>query len=376
MRESGAAEFTPGAAGGHIFEASLTMRPITAGPANAQREFLRWARRRALLIGALGLIAVLGVLADLTTGPAGLPVAEAIRSLTGWGEVARATDVIVWDVRLPVALMAPLIGAALGLAGAEMQTVLENPLAEPFTLGVSSVAALGAGLVLVLGIALPGVPQAWTVSANAFVFALGSLLLLQALARLRGNDPKVLILFGIALNFAAGACLSLLQFIATPDALQALAFWSMGSLAGADWPQLGLLALVLAACAPFSLLAATRMTALTMGEEQARSFGVDVARLRRTSLLRVSLLAGAAVSMVGVVGFVGLAGPHIARLLVGEDHRFFVPASILTGAGIMSLASIAAKLLVPGVLLPVGLVTSLIGLPVFISLILRDRGVR
>ena len=116
------------------------------------------------------------------------------------------------------------------------------------------------------------------------------------------------------------------------------------------------------------------MTALRLGEEQARSFGVDVARLRRWSLLRVSLLAASAVSMVGVIGFVGLAGPHIARMLLGEDHRFFLPGSLLTGAVVMSLASLVSKTVVPGVLLPVGLVTSLIGLPIFFSLILRGRG--
>ncbi len=332
-------------------------------------------RRRAVLVAVMAAMAVLGIVLDLMTGPSGLPLSETLRALTG-AEVERATQVIVWQVRLPVAALALLVGAALALSGAEMQTVLENPLAEPFTLGVSASAALGAATAIVLGLTLPMLPAQWSISANAFLFALGALALLQLLGRLRGGGPEVLILFGIALNFSAAAFLSVLQFVASADALQQLVFWTMGSLSAASWQGVAALALVLAACMPFSLRAAWQLTALRMGEDQARSFGVDVDALRRWTLLRVSLLAATAVSLVGVIGFVGLAGPHIARMLVGEDHRFFLPASILTGALVMSLASTLSKMVVPGVLLPVGLVTSLIGLPVFFWLILRGRARR
>ena len=344
-------------------------------PASLLARYHRQNRRRAGLVALLALAALAAVVVDLITGPAGLPLGETLRALAG-GEVSRATSVIVWQVRLPVALMALLVGAALALAGAEMQTVLENPLAEPFTLGVSASAALGAAAAIVLGLGLPGLPAVWAVSANAFVFALGALAILQLMAGLRGGGPEVLILFGIALNFTAGALLSLLQFVASADALQQLVFWTMGSLSAASWPGLVLVALALAGAAPFAFRAAWRLTALRLGEEQARGFGVDVAALRRWALLRVSLLAATAVSMVGVIGFVGLAGPHIARMLVGEDHRYFLPASLLTGALVMSLASTLSKMLVAGVLLPVGLVTSLIGLPIFFALILRGRARR
>lgn len=335
-------------------------------------RYHRQGRRHALVVGALALATLAALLLDLVTGPAGLPLAETLRALTG-AEVSRATEVIVWDVRLPVACMALLVGAGLALAGAEMQTVLENPLAEPFTLGVSASAALGAAVAIVLGLALPGLPRVWSVSGNAFIFALGALGLLQLLGRIRGGGPEVLILFGVALNFTAAALLSLVQFIASADALQQLVFWTMGSLASAQWPGVAMLVLVLAAVVPFSFRAAWKLTALRLGEDQARSFGVDVTGLRRWTLLRVSLLSAAAVAMVGVIGFVGLAGPHIARMLVGENHRVFLPASLLTGALVMSLASTLSKTLVPGVLLPVGLVTSLIGLPIFFALILRGR---
>src|SRR5690606_22898786 len=223
----------------------------------------RQGRRNALLVGVLGVAALAALLLDLVTGPAGLPLAETLRALTG-GEVGRGTQVIVWDVRLPVACMALLVGAALALAGAEMQTVLENPLAESFTLGVSSSAALGAAVAIVLGLTLPGLPAVWSVSVNAFVFAVGALALLQLLGRLRGGGPEVLILFGVALNFTSAALLSLLQFVASADALQQLVFWTMGSLASAQWQGVLMLALVLAITVPFSFRAAWRLTALRL----------------------------------------------------------------------------------------------------------------
>lgn len=333
----------------------------------------RLLRRRTALVLLLGAGALASVLLDLMSGPSGLPVAQVIGALTGAGDATRGTQVIVWQVRLPVAVMALLVGAALSLSGAEMQTVLDNPLAEPFTLGVSAAAALGAGVAIVLGVAIPILPPVWAVPVNAFLFAIGALGLLQLASAIRGGGTEVVILLGIAVNFTAAALLALVQFVASPDALQQLVFWTMGSLANARWEGIGIVALALACCLPFSIAAAWRLTALRLGADQARGFGVDVARLRRWTLLRVSVLAAAAVSMVGVIGFVGLAGPHIARLAVGEDQRFLLPASLFTGALLMSLASVTSKLLVPGILLPVGIVTSLVGLPVFFLLVLQMR---
>ncbi|HBM57925.1 MAG TPA: iron ABC transporter permease [Citreicella sp.] len=335
----------------------------------------RRTRRRVALVAALGLGALASVLLDLVSGPSGLPLGQVLATLSG-AEVPRAAEVIVWQVRLPVAVMALLVGACLSLSGAEMQTVLDNPLAEPFTLGISAAAALGAGVAIVLGLALPGLPALWAVSGNAFLFALLALGLLQLASALRGGGSEVVILLGIAVNFTAAALLALVQFVASPDALQQLVFWTMGSLVNARWEGIAVLAAVLALCLPFSLAASWRLTALRLGAEQAQGFGLDVAHLRRWTLVRVSLLAAASVSMVGVVGFVGLAGPHIARMAVGEDHRFLLPASLFTGALLMSLASVASKLLVPGILLPVGIVTSLVGLPVFFALVLRKGDLR
>jgi iron complex transport system permease protein len=208
------------------------------------------------------------------------------------------------------------------------------------------------------------------VSLNAFIFAFGAMMLLQAATKLRGAGAEVLVLFGIALVFAFNALVALLQFIATDQALQQIVFWTMGSLARSSWEKVGLMALALALAVPFSLRAAWRLTVLRLGEDRARSFGVDVAATRRGALLRVSLLAGVSVAFVGTIGFVGLVGPHIARLLVGEDHRFFLPAAALCGALLLALSSVVSKLVVPGVLVPVGIVTALIGVPVFVVLVM------
>jgi len=330
-------------------------------------------RRRLFLLALLLAAGAAGFCLDLATGPSNLPLAEVIRALLDPGAADAPTRVILWEVRLPYALMAVLVGAALSLAGAEMQTILNNPLASPFTLGVSAAATLGAALAVVLGIGLPGVARSWIVPGNAFVFAFGSVLLLQALARVRGAGSETLVLFGIALVFTFNALVALLQFVATEQALQNLVFWSMGSVARASPEKLVVLGAVLACVAPFSLRAAWKLTALRLGDDRARSFGVDVGRLRFASLFRISLLAATAVAFVGTIGFIGLVGPHIARLLVGEDHRFLLPASVLTGAAVLSLASVASKVIVPGVVMPVGIVTSLIGVPVFLALIVARR---
>lgn len=335
--------------------------------------YYRSLHRRRLALAAIGLIALLSFLLDLGTGSMTVPVKQVIACIVG--DVGCPPDIalIVREVRLPVALMALLAGCALALAGAEMQTVLDNPLAEPFTLGVSTSAALGASLAIIGGVALGGITPTWAVPINAFLFALLSLLLLQALAALTRSGPSTLILFGIAIGLSAGALLSLIQFFASADALQQLFFWSMGSLARANWTTVAILALAVSLTAPLSLAQAWRMMAMRFGDDQARSFGIDVGRLRMFALVRISIVAGATVAFVGVIGFVGLVAPHIARMTVGGDHRFFLPASLLIGATLMSLASVASKTLVPGLALPIGIVTSLVGLPLFFGLIVRQH---
>lgn len=333
--------------------------------------YRRIVARRVATVAGLALLCVAAFALDLVTGPSALTPAQLFGGLLDPQSLTPAQSAIVFQVRLPYAVMAMLVGAALSLAGAEMQTILNNPLASPFTLGVSSAASFGAALAIVAGISLPFVPADWMVPLNAFACAFGSVLLLQLMARWRNTGVETVVLLGIALVFAFNALVAFVQFLSSQESLQQLVFWSMGSLSRATWQNTGVLAIALALVTPFSLLAANRLTSLRLGEDRARSFGVDVNRLRFFALLRVSVLAATSVAFVGTIGFIGLVGPHVARLLLGEDHRFLLPASLLTGALIMSLASVASKTLVPGVLMPVGVVTAIVGVPVFLFLIFR-----
>jgi len=330
--------------------------------------------RRVIVVVALGIISVLAFLLDLVTGPSSLTAGQVLQELWQRGTLSVPQSTIVWELRLPQAAMAFLVGAALSLSGAEMQTMLNNLLASPFTLGVSSAASFGAALAIIMGVSLPFVSGDWMVPLNAFLCAFGSILLLEAISRRRAAGTNTVVLFGIALVFTFNALVAFIQFVSSQEALQQLIFWSMGSLSRANWVSVYAMLAVLLLMFPFSMHAAHSMTVLRLGEDRARSFGVNVARLRFMSLLRISLLSGTAVAFVGTIGFIGLVGPHIARLMLGEDHRFLLPASLLTGGLIMSLASALSKILVPGVLLPVGIVTSIIGVPIFVILIFRKPG--
>lgn len=336
-------------------------------------DYRRSLRRRALVVAGLCAALLCAFVVDLMTGPSSLTAVDVLRGLVSPDTLSVPMRVVVFDVRLPQALMAVCVGAALALAGAEMQTILDNPLASPFTLGVSSAASFGAALAIVLHISLPGLKTEWAVAFNAFLFAFASVLVLQMLSQLRGNSGEALVLFGIAMVFTFNALVALIQFIASQDALQQLVFWSMGSLSRATPANLSILAFVFCLVALLSFRSAWSLTALSLGEDRARSFGIHVGRLRFASLLRVSLLAAISVAFVGTIGFIGLVGPHIARRLVGADHRFFLPTSMATGAVVMSLASVLSKTIVPGAIMPVGIVTALIGVPFFVSLVFVRR---
>lgn len=338
------------------------------------RGYRRFAWRRTLLLCLLAVLLLASVLVNIATGSADLSPIEVIRGILDPAALSAPLHVVIWEVRLPYALMAVVVGASLGLAGAEMQTVLNNPLASPSTLGVMYAATLGASLAIVLSLAAPlGLPDSYVVPVFAFLGALAATAVILTLSRIYGATVDAVILFGIAMVFALQALISLIQFVADSDSLQQIVFWTMGSLARATWEKVAIVVAVLALTAPMTGLQVWKLTALRGGEDYARSFGVAVGRLRITALVRASLLTAVAVSFTGVISFVGLIGPHIARLMLGEDHRFFLPGSALAGALILSGASIASKSLVPGILIPDGIVTALIGIPLFLGLLMSQR---
>lgn len=341
-------------------------------PADASHPTARRQAARARMLLALAAIVVALLFADLSSGAASLSASQIWAALTALGGDS-TEHFIVWQLRLPQAFMAVLVGAALGLAGAEMQTVLDNPLASPFTLGISSAAALGAALSLALGVGLPGLPARYAIAFNAFCLALLCCLMLDQAARRMRMPRQGIVLLGIALVFGFNALLALIQLVSDAAALQNLLYWMMGSVGNSSWPDVGLLAALVLGCVVLAMREAWRLTALRFGEERAASFGVDTRRVRRMALLRISVLAASAVALAGVIGFVGLVAPHIARRLWGEDHRWYLPASACTGAVILLGASVCAKQLSTQVEIPVGIVTTLVGIPFFIAVLARRR---
>ena len=330
-------------------------------------------RRKRLLLAIVAIALIASVLFDLALGPASYRPVDVLRALVSPAAVPDQLRVVLWEIRMPVALMAVAVGAALSLAGAQMQTILNNPLASPFTLGISAAASFGAALGLAFGVKLLPVAVDYIVPLNAFVMALVSAMLIHLLSTRRGVTAETIVLLGIALVFTFNALLALVQYLATEQAVAAVVFWTMGSLTKATWPKLAIVSAAILIMLPIFARRVWQLTALRLGDDKAASFGIDVPRLRFQTLIMVSLLAAFPVAFVGVIGFVGLVGPHIARMLVGEDQRFFLPASVLTGALMLSASSVVSKTIVPGAIFPIGVVTSLVGVPFFISLILRGK---
>lgn len=304
---------------------------------------------------------------DLMTGPAGLSVGDVLSNLFGPGDPSSQAFVIVRQMRLPVACMAVVAGFSLGLAGSAMQTILHNPLASPYTLGVSSAASFGAALAIVNGWSF------WMVPVSAFVFAMVCSLGVYLVARVKKGATHTLILLGVILGFLFSSLLSLMQFMAKENELQAIVFWMFGSLDGAKVDQVFVL-LALSLVALLYLLGHSwKLTAIKTGETTAQSLGIAVGSLRLRVMILTSLLTAFSVCFVGTIGFVGLVAPHIVGFFTGEDQRFHLPASALMGALLLSFASIASKVIIPGLVFPVGITTTIIGIPFLFFLVLREK---
>lgn len=351
----------------------VAARPSGAAQAQGRGAYRALAARRKLVLAGFAAVLLLCLVVDLMLGPARYSMGEVVGALLSPATAPVAVRVVIWDIRLPIALMAVVTGASLAIAGAQMQTVLNNPLASPFTLGISAAASFGAALALVFGVAIVPLAIDYIVPLNAFIMAMGASLLIHLLSQRRDVTTETVVLLGIALVFTFNALLALLQFFASEQALGAVVFWMMGSLTKANWHKLAITSCVLLLCLPLFARRAWALTTLRLGDEKAASFGINVRHLRLETMLLVALLAAVPVAFVGTIGFIGLVGPHIARMVIGEDQRFFLPASALAGAAILSASSVVSKSLIPGLIFPISIVTALVGVPFFFSLILTSR---
>ncbi|CAL9389084.1 FecCD family ABC transporter permease [Streptomyces griseomycini] len=334
---------------------------------------------RGLALGAAGALAlVLSLAAAVTVGPADIRVGDvwsvvAARLGLGTSDLTPVRDGIVWQLRLPRALLAAVCGAGLAVCGAVMQSLLRNPLADPFVLGVSSGASTGAVAVVVLGAGGGAV----SLSAGAFVGALVSFALVLLLSHILGGTTDRVVLAGVAAMQLFSALTSFIV-LTTADAetTRGVLFWLLGSLGGAGWTDVWLCAAVLAVTLAVCLAHARTLDAFAFGPDAAAALGVFVARTRLVLLCATALLTAALVSSAGAIGFVGLVLPHAARALAGSGHTRLLPAAGLAGAVFMVWADTLARTVLDPQEVPVGVVTSLIGVPAFVLVLYRTRGAR
>ncbi len=328
--------------------------------------------RRGLLLfwGCTAALTAAACAASLAIGAAGIRPSDVWRALLGYGDAA--TVAIVRDIRLPRLALALMVGAGLSLAGAVMQGVFQNPMAGPYLVGVAPGAQLGASVAILFG-------WNWrfaSLSATplfAFAGALGVCAFVYAVARVGGRvDTATLLLTGIAVGALVSAVSAFLMILKERDLAQVVV-WSMGGFAGREWTEARAAFPYILLCSAALLAFARDLNVLLLGDEAAHHLGVEVGRVRGALLALSSLLAAACVAVSGVIAFVGLVVPHIARRLVGPDHRRLLPASLGLGAGLLAAADVAARFILPGSETPIGIVTTLLGCPFFIYLLWRAK---
>ncbi len=336
------------------------------------------SRRAIILSTSLAVVLVGGVVLSAMTGQLPVSPAEVVGSVlravgiqNSWAPTDPIVESTLWVVRFPRIAMGLAVGAALAVAGAVMQAIFGNPLAEPGVVGVSSGGALGASIAIVLGLTVFGNA---TLAIFAFGGSLAATLLVYFVSRANGRTEVVtLLLTGIAVNAFASAGLAFLLFVGNSASREQIVFWQLGSLNGSLWVEVLIVAVVAALGTVAAVVLGRRYDLLALGERNARHLGVNVEVLRIGSIVLVALLTGAAVAFCGIIAFVGLVIPHIIRMAIGPAHRPLIIASAFGGGALLVLSDVVARSIVPGADLPIGLLTSLIGGPFFFFLLFRQR---
>lgn len=342
-------------------------------------EYQRYIGRKIAFLVVLALLLVLALLVAVSRGAAEIPLITVAQTLIGM-ETSRQSELIIWNIRLPQALTSMVAGAGLAAAGAAMQSILRNPLGSPFTLGISHAAAFGAALsVMILGggmmtsssVGAVQITNPYLTTAAAFLFSIAAAGVIIAVARLRGATPEVMVLTGVALGAFFSAGTMFLQFFADDVQLAAMVFWTFGDTARASWRELATMSIATLVITAFFFANSWNYNAIDTGDETAKGLGVRVERVRMVGMMLASVLTAVIVSFLGIIGFVGLVVPHMVRRIIGSDHRFLLPATVLGGALLLLVSDTVARLLLAPHLLPVSVLTAFMGAPVFLWLILR-----
>lgn len=334
--------------------------------------------RRTIVFVILTAVLIGGIVASLALGQLPISPQQLIGTIlqglgidNTWAPADPTLTDALWRVRFSRIAMSILVGALLSVAGAIMQAIFGNPLAEPGVVGVSSGAAVGAAAAIAFGASALG---GWSVAAAAFLGALVAMIVVYATARSKGRTEVVtLLLTGIAVNAFAGAGLALVLFMSNSASREQIIFWQLGSLNGSRWIDVLIVLAVGIPTLVVGLSLARRYDLLALGERTASHLGVRVERLRIVSIILVALMTGVAVAFVGIIAFVGLVVPHLIRMMLGPSHRTLIVGSLIGGAALMVWADLVARTAVPLSDLPIGMLTSLIGGPFFFWLIRRNR---
>lgn len=327
-------------------------------------------------LGALLLLLIISASLIITLGQVPMTVRQVYLSLFD-RLIPSGLDIdpiiahVVWHIRMPLITGTVICGMGLGVCGCVMQAVLKNPMASPFTLGISSGAHFGVSLAAVFGISFLDGP--YFLVGNAFLCAALCSGFIIALSALRGATSETLILAGIAVNYLFQAANQLFTYIADDEQRTVMSYWGMGSLSDLNWNSLWFLGAICLVCLPALYRKAWDLNLMTTGDECAKSMGVDANKVRMMVMVVASLLIAAIVAFTGVIGFVGLVAPHITRIIIGNDHRFLIPASGGIGGALLLIANAVSMNILGGVVIPVGIIMSMLGIPLFLYLIIRGK---
>ena len=341
-----------------------------------RREHKRlMGRKFAFLAFIIGLI-VFAVGYIITLGPLEITIPQVYetlfaRFLPSFFTMDDVFEQVVWNIRFPRILGGIFAGFGFGICGCVMQAVLKNPLASPFTLGISSGAHFGVAFAAVFGISLIGGP--YLLIANAFLFAMLCSVFIVGLAAFKGATSETLILAGIAVNYLFSSLSQLMAYFATDEQLRLMTTWGMGDLSAFSWSKFGLFITIFAICTPLLWMKAKDLNLMTIGDDSAKSLGVEANRVRMITMITASVLVATIVCFTGTIGFVGLVAPHMARMLIGADHRILIPASGVLGAFLLICSDAVAMNIIGPTVIPTGIMTALLGVPFFLYLVLKGK---
>lgn len=333
------------------------------------------AKRASLLLAGLIALVLLFCLAS-TIGPTNMTLLDSLAALIApiFPDLADSHHTaVLWHLRFPRLITGLLAGIGLGLSGAVMQAVTRNPLVSPFTIGISPAAAFGASLAIFFGVTAIGIGSI-TIIVAAFLMAICCAAIVFSLSQLRGASPETIVLAGIAISYFFSALTAVLQFFASEQQLSQMVNWTFGSLSRTDWNSITIIAVILALLIPVIIKLSWDLNAMMLVDDTtAKSFGISVRNIRIIAMMASSFITASIIAFTGIIGFVGLVAPHLARFIFGGDHRVLLPATAICGAILVITADIAGHILIPPIVIPIGIIISFVGVPMFLWILLMKK---